>query len=833
MVAIHLDVMNVITDQTLAATLSVAEWGRLVTTEEWRIYFEEHADVLAQLTSQYANLAAVMGYAQAQAPADNPGARQTVFKYLGQRQPRVHGLGVVSNIGVYTQNLNRSNQAFLKTLRSPHPHARLRKIDSTDAEKLPGVVKVIHRENLPRDYQRIKLGGGPPDRMLFPEELFQVGAPVALVLADTEDIADEAMRLVKVEYEILPAVMSMEEGMKSGTPKQWDNKLDGTIINRANPFKRGDPDAAFSTAEVKIEHNAIKPIEQHVALEPTNSLTWWENDRLNMVYTTQGAHGSRNGLAAALRIPQNQVRVVQQGYVGSGYGYRGGIDLPEIHAAVASKISGRPVKMMYTREEDFTIRTHRPTFRNEMKIGVQRDGTITSMHARVIADVGAQRGSSATGAWYCFQLAYNIPNLQLEGIDVMTNRYLSGAYRCVSHPNGTWALETAMEKAAYAVNMDPVEFRLKNLNVTGHPDTKLPWSNPAAKDVIEAAANGIGWKSKFHAPRTKEVRPGVYHGIGLAYHLCSHGAGGEPATGHVMFQADGTVTIISASNEIGPGQRTQMKLIVAEALGMPWDQISITPYIDTDLTTDTGSSGGSRQTNSGGWGVYDAAIDAKQQLFRFAAQKVQADARRANRTVEVAPEDLVVDGKFIKSSKDPAIQLSIKSVVTSAGTTVVGRGIHRNDGRWERTCFAAHAAEVEVDTVGGTVAVTKYVAAHDVGRAISLLGCEQQIEGGVIMSLGSTLLEELLTDNSTGLPLNPNMLDYRVPSIKDVPDKIDVIVVEKPKEYGVFGAHGLGEPPMGPPGPTIANAVHNAIGVWIDELPITRPRLLGAVKSGQ
>ena len=828
--AIQYDFVSLITDAAYAASMQDADWRIIAASPEWANLQEEYADVTAHLVAQYGSY---MGsaYQQVAAPPDNPGARQTTFQYLGQRMPRTHGLGVVSNAGVYTQNLNQKNQVFMKTLRSPHPHAKILKIDSTEAEKFAGVVKVIHRENLPREYQRIKLGGGPPDRMLFPEEAFQVGTAVALVLAESEDIADEAMRLVKVEYEILPAVMTMQDGMKSSTPKQWDNKLDGTIISRANPFKRGDPDAAFGSAEVKVEHTAIKPIEQQVALEPTNTLTWWENERLNQVYTTQGAHGSRNGLAAALRLPQSSVRVVQQGYVGSGYGYRGGIDLPEIHTAVASKIVGRPVKYMYTREEDFTIRSHRPTFLNEIKVGVSRDGTLQSMHARITADVGAQRGSSATGAWYCFQLGYNIPNLQLEGIDVMTNRYLAGAYRCVSHPNGTYALETAMEKAAYAVNMNPLEFRLKNLNVTGHPDTKLPWSNPAARDVIVMAADKIDWAGKWHAPRAKEVRPGVFHGIGMAYHLCSHGAGGEPATGAIMFNADGTASIISASNEIGSGQRTQMKMIAAEALNMPWDSITITPYIDTDLSVDTGSSGGSRQTNSGGWGVYDAAIDAKRQLFAAAAARVQADARRANRVVEIAADDLYIDGKFVKSTTDPAVQLSIKSVVNSVGTAIIGRGVHRNDGRWERTCFACHAAEVEVDSVGGTVAVTKYVAVHDVGRVINLLGSEQQVEGGVVMSLGSTLYEELLSDMSTGLPLNPNLLDYRVPSIKDVPDKIDVYFVENPKEYGVYGAHGLGEPPMGPPGATIANAVYNAIGVWMDELPITRPRLLAAAKS--
>jgi CO/xanthine dehydrogenase Mo-binding subunit len=563
----------------------------------------------------------------------------------------------------------------------------------------------------------------------------------------------------------------------------------------------------------------------------TNSVTWWENDRLNQIYTSQGAHSVRAALASALRLPMSSVRVVQQGYVGSGYGYRGSLDLPEIHAAIASKLTGRTIKNVYTRFEDFVTRAHRPAFRNEVHLGVQKDGTIVSLQAKITADVGAQRATAAAGAWYCFQMMYKIPNVMLEGIDVMTNRYLAGAYRCVSHPNGTFALETAIEKAAYAVGMDPVQFRLKNINLDGNVDAKLPWSNPGIVDCINMAADKIGWTQKFHAPKTKEVRPGVFHGIGMASHECSHGAGGEPATGQSQFNGDGTASIISASNEIGSGQRTMMKLIATEALGMPWDSVTITPYIDTDTMTDTGGSGGSRQTDSGGWGVYDAALDARRQLFAAAVVKVQGDAKKANRTVEVDPADMTIDGKFVVSTKDPAIKLSISSVVNSSGTTIVGRGVHRNDGRWERTCYAVHAAEVEVDTLAGTVAVTNYVAVHDVGRVINGLGAEQQVEGGVIMSLGSTLYEEMLTDQATGLPLNGNMLDYRVPSIKDVPEKIQVFFVENPKEYGVYGAHGLGEPPMGPPGPTIANAVHNAVGVWFDELPITRTRLTAALKT--
>jgi CO/xanthine dehydrogenase Mo-binding subunit len=820
----QIDAARIVADPTYAATLTAEEWESLSLNAEWMHINEEYADVVAQTVGGLRPLAQI-------APPVNLGAQQTQFKYVGTKPPRVQGLGVVSNVGWYTENINQGNQLFMVTLRSPHPHARVRSIDSTDAEKFPGVAQVLHRFNLPREYQRIKLGSGPPDRLLFPEEVFMVGTPIAIVLADSQDVGDEAMRLIKVEYEILPAAVNFLDAMKAGAPKQWDNQLDGTIVGISKPFQRGDP-KAYDTAEVKIDHVAVKPVEQQVALEMTNSVTWWENDRLNMVYTSQGAHSVRAALASALRLPMSSVRVIQQGYVGSGYGYRGSIDLPEIHAAIAAKLTGRPIKNMYTRYEDFTTRTHRPQFRNEVKIGVQKDGTITSLSAKIIADVGAQRATAAAGAWYIFQMMYKIPNVTLEGIDVMTNRYLSGAYRCVSHPNGTFALETAIEKAAYAVNMDPVQFRLKNINLDGNVDAKLPWSNPGIVDCINMAADKIGWTGKWHPAKAKEVRPGVFHGIGLAAHECSHGAGGEPATGQVQFNGDGTVSIISASNEIGSGQRTMMKIIATEALGMPWEAVTITPYIDSDTMTDTGGSGGSRQTNGGGWGVYDAALDARKQLFAAAAAKTSADAKKANKPDPgVVADDLTIDGKFVKSTKDPGFQMSIASVVNSTGTTIVGRGVHRNDGRWERTCYAVHAAEVEVDTLAGSVNVTKYVAVHDVGRVINAIGAEQQVEGGVIMSLGSTLYEEMLTDQATGLPLNGNLLEYRVPSIKDVPDKIEVYFVEKPKEYGVYGAHGLGEPPMGPPGPTIANAVHNAVGVWFDELPITRTRLMAAVKQ--
>src|SRR5262252_737601 len=576
-----IDAVRVISDPAYAATLTTEEWESLAGNADWAHLMEEYGDVVR--ASGNVPMAQVAPPAPS-TPPPNLGAQQTQFNFVGTKQLRIQGMGVVTNAGLYTQNLNRGGQVWMTTLRSPNPHARVKSVDSSDAEKMPGVAMVLHRFNLPRQYQTIKIGSGPPDRLLFPEEVFMVGDPVAIVLADSQDIADEAMRLIKVEYEVLPAATNFLDSMQPGAPKQWDNTLDGTIVGVTKPFQRGDPASAMSSSDVKVDHVAVKPVEQHVALELTNSLTWWENDRLNQIYTSQGAHTVRAALASALRMPLDKVRVVQQGYVGSGYGYRGSLDLPEIHAAIASKLTGRPVKTMYTRYEDFTTRTHRPTFRNEVHLGVNKDGTIQALQAKIIADVGAQRATAAAGAWYIFQMLYKIPNMTLEGIDVMTNRYLAGAYRCVSHPNGTFALETAIEKAAYAVGMDPVEFRLKNINLDGNVDAKLPWSNPGIVDCIQTAADKIGWKEKWHPAKAKEVRPGVFHGIGLAAHECSHGAGGQPATGTLLINPDGTIEAVSGSTEIGGGERTQMRMIAAEALGVPYETVSISAAVDTDVT---------------------------------------------------------------------------------------------------------------------------------------------------------------------------------------------------------------------------------------------------------
>ena len=823
----QIEAVRVVQDAAYAASLSDQDWYALAQDPAWQEMVSEQAEMVAGVIAKYGNK--LPGGGQTSAPTEIPVFRP--FKVIGTDIARIQGYGIVTNQGQYTENLRMPGMLFMRTLRSRYPHAKIKSIDTSAAEKIPGVRKILHRGNLPEEYKDVFLGSALPTRFLFSEEVFEVGSPIAVIAADSEHIGDEAIRAIKVEYEVLPAALDMMEAMKSSTPKQFQSNLDGTTIAVTAPLVRGDPTTA--KADVVVDVVAKKSTEQHVALELTNSLSYWDGDKLNMTYTNQHGHGTRSGLSQALKIPQNKVRVLQTGYLGSGYGYRSGIDLSEAHAAILSKITGRPIKNNYTRYEDFVTRTHRPEFRNEMKLGVNRDGTISFGIFKVIANVGAQRAGAANGAWVNMQNLYKIPNLRLEAVDVMTNSYKSGPYRCVSHPNGTFALETTMDKAAYAINMDPIEFRLKNLNEVGNPDTKRPFSNPGVRDCITGVQTAINWKNTWHAPKAKQVRPGVYHGIGMAVHLCSHGAGSNPSTGQVIINSDGSVQAVSGVTDIGSGQRTNMMMVAAEALGVPLSVVTITPYVDTDNTTDSGGTNGSRMTNTGGRGMYEAGVDARNQVLKYAADSFIATGKAATPpvTVNVTAADLDMDSNGVVFQKaDPSKKLTLAQVVQFKATSIIGKSDYLQPTNWEQTAWAAHAAEVEVDTVTGTVKITRYVAAHDVGKAFNPFSIRQQVEGGVVMATGAVFTEELLIDKATGLPLNPNLLDYRPLSIKDAP-LAEVIIVEKPKAYGTFGGHGMGEPPMGPPAPTIVNAVYNAVGVWVTEMPLTRDKLLAALKA--
>src|SRR5438445_640668 len=831
----RVDAFRVAFDPDYASSLTDADWAAVIASPEWHILTAENFDLLAPVLARFSDKLSASVQAQTLPPRPIPDGP---FQVIGKPAPRLHGFGHVTGFGQYTEHMSQPGMLFMRSLLSPHPHARIRSIDTSKAEAFPGVVGVLHRGNLPDLYKDVRIGTGPPDRVVFSEEVVEVGAPIPVVAATSDHIADEATRMIAVDYEVLPAVLDHIEGMKPSTPKQWDNKLDGTILDITPPKIRGNPDQGFAESDVVLENVTTRSAEHHAALEPTTVIAKWDytsdgRDHVSVVGTFRHAHGARNTFSQALKLNQSQVRVITPGYVGASYGSHRDPNLVEIHALLLAKLTGRPVRAMNTRAEDFVTRTHRTPVRNESKIGVKRDGTIVAFSSKNIGDAGAQRGTGGAAFSTGLEAMYSIPNLWQQEITVMTNSYKYSSLRCREHPNNTLAREPLIDRAAYAIGMNPLDIRLKNLNLEANPDTKQPYNNSGLLDVIQQATDRAGWKEKWHPPKAKEVRPGVFHGIGMAAHSCVHGGGGAPSTGMVVINSDGTMSVISGAAEVGPGERTTMAMMAAEVMGLPLSRVRISVDVDSDVTSDTGVTAGSRQTISGGWGVYEAAQDARTQLLDWAVKKLVDDGKKKNppETVGVKAEDLDVSRGVIVFKNDHSKKLLIADVISFAGNPIIGKGAHVHETTWQRMAWAAGVAEREVDTGTGSVKVLNYVAAHDVGRAINPMGVKQQIEGGAIMGIGQALTETLMRDTATGVPLNPNLLDYKVLSIKDAPP-IDVVIVEHPKNYGPFGAHGIGEPPISSPASAMINAVYNAVGVWVEDIPLTRARVLAALKRG-
>jgi len=830
---VRVDAFKAAFDLEYAATLTAEDWATVKQTADWHIFEAENIDLLMPVKAAFPEHFTVAAQAQT-APRPIP---EGPFSIIGKPQPRIHGFGHVTSAGQYSEHRTEPGMVFMKTLLSPHPHAKVISIDTSKADKFPGVVAILHSGNLPAMYKDVKIGSGPPDRFLFSTEVFEVGAPIAVVAAESDHIADEALRMIDVQYEVLPAVLDHLEGMKSTTPKQWNNKLDGTILEITPPKIRGNPDEGFQNSDVVIENVTTRSAEHHAALEPTNLIAKWDygvdgRDHVSLVGTFRHAHGARNSFAQALKLNQSQVRVVTPGFVGASYGSHRDPTLVEFHTALMAKITGRPVRSMNTRAEDFVTRTHRTPVRNENKIGVKRDGTIVAFSSKNIGDAGAQRGGGGVGVSTGLESMYKIENLWQQSITVMTNSYKYSSFRCTEHPNNTLAREPLIERAAYAIGMNPLDFRLRNLNLEVNPDTKIPFNNSGLRDLIEQGAAKAGWTQKWHAPKAQEVRPGVFHGIGMAAHSCTHGGGGSPSTGQVIVNSDGTLTVNSGAAEVGPGERTIMAMIAGEVLGVPLSRVRIAHEVDSDNTSDTGVTAGSRQVLSGGWGVYEAAQSARTQLLDWAVRMLvdQGKKKTPAETVDTKPEDLDIQRGVVVNKADPTKKFKIDDVIAFAQNPIIGSGAHIHETTWQRQAWAAGFAEIEVDTATGSIHVLNYVAAHDVGKIINPMSLKQQIEGGAIMGIGQALTETLMRDKATGVPLNPNLLDYKVLSIKDAPN-IDVVMVEKAKNYGVFGAHGIGEPPISSAAASMISAVYNAVGVWVEDIPLTRARVLAALKN--
>jgi CO/xanthine dehydrogenase Mo-binding subunit len=728
----------------------------------------------------------------------------TELKVVGKRHPKIDGWERVSGKAEYASDIYLPGMLYGKILRSPHPHAKVVNIDVEKAKALPGVKAVL----TPKDIADLSWyqapGRGHHDMPLLAEIARFAGDDIAVVAAVDEDRAQEALDLIKVDYQPLPFVLDPEEALKPEAPKIHPK---GNLADeKPAVLNRGNIEKGFQEADLVYEGRYCTPMLQHVTAEPRVCVARWNRGKLTVWDSLAYTFAPQASLAHIFKIPMSKVRIICD-FMGGSFGDKNGTERYHVLAAILSMKTGHPVRIEFGREENFIATTHRYPMVCYLKYGAKKDGTLTAIQAKVIADMGAYcHLAGALGIMETMKGVYRCPNLKAEGYNVYTNKPEGGFMRCVGHPQGQVAQEIHMDIMAEKLGMDPVAFRLKNYArlEDGDQDRKVPFSSNGMEECIRKGAEAVGWGGKWQKPGSS---PGpLKKGLGMAIHACRHGAMVLPCAAMVKLNSDGTVNVFVGVADIGGSQKSTMAMIAAEELGIPLDAVSVTSA-DTEATLDSGSTGGSKQTIGSGTAVKLAAADAQRQVFEIAARELKT----GKETLELR------GGKIYPQGSDKGIAMT--DVLKKAPATITGRGTASLPQGVVTYCFAAHFVEVEVDTLTGKVRVLKLFAAHDVGKAINLLGAENQVDGGAIQGMGFGLTEQMIFDKGTGLCLNPNLVDYKLFTMKDVPE-IHPLFIEPIDPVGPFGAKGLGEPPYSVPAPAIANAVYNAIGVRFTEIPI-------------
>ncbi len=726
------------------------------------------------------------------------------YKIIGKKVQRVDALERLVGEAKYASDIYLPGMLYVKFLRSPYPHAKVVRIDAAGARALPGVKTIVTPADVP-DYRIHGRTTAPAVPMpVLASTARYVGDEILAVAALDEETAEEALDLIKVEYEVLPFLLDTEEAMKPGAVKIYPEG--NIVVEPADTLNRGDVEEGFRQADVILEEKYKTHMLQHATLEPRVTVMSWNGKRLTVWDSHKGPFRLRTDLARALGLKVNQVRVLTP-FIGGDFGDKGQLERQHVVCGLMAMKAKRPVKLEFTREENFLGTHHRYPTTWQMKYGAKKDGTLTAIHIKLQADVGAYYHQDfAYNSLEVPKGVYRCPNVKLEGYNVFTNKPEAGQMRCVGHPAAMFPQEVHMDRLAEKLRMDPLAFRLKNYarKEDGDQDRKVPFASVGLEECARKGAERIGWEANWRKPG---ARPGpVKRGLGVAFQSCRHGLIMPPMSAIIKLDPDGTVELMSGLNDSGGWQKTTMAMIAAEEMGVPYDSVEVTTG-DTDSTTDAGGPGASRGTASVGIAVVAAARDAKNQLLDVAADQL----KKKREELEIK------DGQiFVKGENKP---ISYREILSKTTNPIIGRGSGKVPQNVAMHTFGAHFAEVAVNTRTGKVEILKLIAAHDVGKAINRLGCENQIEGGSIMGIGYGMLERQYMDRQTGICVNPNMIDFKIPSILDVP-VVEPIIVESEDPDGPFGAKGVGEPPYGVPAPAIANAIYNAVGVRFDEIPI-------------
>ncbi len=754
----------------------------------------------------------------------------TEYKAIGQATPLIDGRAKVSGLTQFAPDLTLPGMLHARLVTSIYAHAKLGPIDASAALAVPGVAAVLTAKDMPNvvPSSRGKL-------LLARDRVMFMGQPVAMVLATSEAAASDGAREILVDYDPLPAVVILAEALAEGAPLVWpqgvpsgDNVAAGAHgvetsgeeaggkpgnICGEETHTRGDVEAGFAEADVIIEATFTTPMVHQSSLE-TNGLIAQPNPLnggVTVWSSTQAPFDVRKEISEVLGVTETDIKVVPMA-VGGGFG--GKFGLYETLVSAAARAVNRPVKLILTRNEEMLATNPAPPTRIHARLGAKRDGSLTALSAEIDVDNGCYPFD--LGGFLGFMMGgyYRIPNYKIHGRDVMTFKPSSGAYRAPGAAPVVFALDSLMDELAQKLNIDPVEFRLRHASHPGDPMVNnKPWPGMGLSQTLEALRAHPAWQNRAEA-RAKG------HGVGIS--IGGWMGGTEPAAAVCALDRDGSLQVRVGSVDLN-GTNTGFSLLAAEAFGVSADKVRVQAG-DTDSSPYSGATGGSKVTYTTGAAVVLAARDARQQALAIAANEM-----------EVAVEDLeIVDGS-VQVRGVPSRKISLADIASKtmrfAGKYAPVFGQGRVAERAQAPGFSAQLAEVEVDQETGEVKLHKLVVAQDVGKALNPLAVQGQLMGGATQGIGWALYEAMEYD-SQGQLLTGTWMDYGIPASNQTPP-IETIIVEVPSEKGPFGSRGVGEPPVIPTAAAIANAIADATGVRLRNLPMTPSRVLSALNAAK
>jgi xanthine dehydrogenase molybdenum-binding subunit len=753
------------------------------------------------------------------------------YKVVGKRPIRHDGAEKVTGQARYGADITLPGMLYGKILRSPHPHARIKSIDTRHAEELPGVHAVITAADLAQPSPRlVDLAEGVLHNMRFlsnnimaADKVLYKGHAIAAVAATSPHIAEEALALIQVDYEVLPTVPNADEAMKEGAtllherlaqvsnpslrPGGYlddDDPSRGTNVANHFEFRLGDVDKGFQEADVIIEKETrTSPIHQGYIEPHTGTAQWSSDGTLTIWSSSQGHFNVRDQTARLMDMPVSKVKAIPL-EIGGGFGGKTLVYVEPVAAALARKAK-RPVKVTMSRTEVFEATGPTSGTHIRVKLGATRDGKFVAAEAHLIYEAGAFPGSPVSPACQCMMAPYVIPNTWIEGFDVVVNKPKSAAYRAPGVPAAAFAMETAIDELCEKLDMDPLAFRLKNSAKEGDRAPTGPvWPKVGFAEVVRAAMEHPHYATPLEGP---------YRGRGVASGFWRNNTG--PSSAVAIVHADGTVRLTEGSPDIG-GTRTSVSQQFAETLGIPVEDVN--PSVgDTDSVGFTSVTGGSGVTFKTGRAAYETAQQIKQRM-----------RERAARMWDCSVDEVEYqDGELIHT-KDADKRLSFKQVAARQNAT--GGAITAISGvnpPGAGPSLGTHIVDLEVDPDTGKVTILRYTAVQDAGKAIHPSYVEGQIQGGVVQGIGWALNEEYYFSQDAQM-LNSSFLDYRMPTCLDLP-MIDTVIVEVANPTHPYGVRGVGETPIIPPLAAVANAIYDAIGIRINQLPMSPGRILEAL----